>query len=245
MKKVLLLELKGKFGHFNDPVTMPKYFKRSYNIIPKNTFLGLIGGMLGLKGYSEMENMPEFYELLKEMKIFIIPKKYPFKKFVIQYNSLNSFANNDKKDPNVIMKEEILLNPNFEIGIQVENSELYEKIKLFLEKKKSVYHLYLGKNEFFANINYLGEQEIKPIEKTEIEVSSIFPVESLEEQEKYVDNIIIDTFLKEMKFYPDIKKVVGVPEKVGFLEDEEEIEIKKEFLDRYKILNDGRIVYFF
>ena len=88
--EILKFKLSGKSAFFKKPeVNTYCYF--TYGNIHRIALLGILGAILGYKGYSQMKDIlsikeeidlkpayPEFYEKLKELKIAILPKKYRF-----------------------------------------------------------------------------------------------------------------------------------------------------------------------
>ena len=181
--KLLIFRLYGNFAHFNQP--MSNRFRNTYSIIPKPQLLGLIGSIAGLEGYKNKTTTPEFYRLIRDLKVFIKPNDYSDRKFTVKYNSLNSFLNNrvDTGSPNVIINEQVLLNPDYEIGLLLdENNDLHNTIIENIQHNRSVFHIYLGKNEFFANVQYisLGNYEINSMR--EAMCRSIIPFDELEKE---------------------------------------------------------------
>jgi CRISPR-associated protein Cas5h len=210
--------------------------KKTFNIIPKTTLLGLIGSILGLKGYQNLKtNEPEFYTKLKDIQIYITLKNQVFKKDLIKYNSINSFASNRV---GIQIEEEILLNPEYEIGLLIdENDETHKKLlDIFSKNNKTIfshYHLYLGKNEFFANIEnirIIENFEIRNFEKDEeVEnINSIFKMEIIEkdEDEEYLKKIIIDNFSYDIDFSSE-KKISSKICEIGYFLEEELIFLEK------------------
>ena len=184
--KLLTFRLYGNFAHFNQP--MSNRFRNTYSIIPKPQLLGLIGSIAGLEGYKNKTTTPEFYRLIRDLKVFIKPNDYSDRKFTVKYNSLNSFLNNrvDTGSPNVIINEQVLLNPDYEIGLLLdENNDLHNTIIENIQHNRSVFHIYLGKNEFFANVQYisLGNYEINSMR--EAMCCSILPFDELEKEGTY------------------------------------------------------------
>lgn len=181
--KLLTFRLYGTFAHFNQPIS--NRLRNTYSIIPKPQLLGVIGSIIGLGGYKNTTTVPEFYSKLSDMKVFIKPNNSIDKKFVVTYNSLNSFLNNriDSGSPNVIMNEQILLDPNYEIGLLLDMSNpLHAAIVENIRQKRSVFHIYLGKNEFFANIQYLALNDYEINSTKEVRCCSILPFDKLENE---------------------------------------------------------------
>jgi len=227
--------LKGNFAHFNNPLTFPKYLKHTYYIPPKSTILGLLGSLIGLDGYNKKDekssdaNDPEFLKKLSKIYLYIKVNNYKkLNKINVKYNSLNSFSNNTTKDPNVIMQEEILCNPDYEIGLVLDDSlDLHKNIINNIKNNVSEYHLYLGKNEFFANINFIGLFNFKYLDEinsdfinknNSIVIDSIFPIPEnlkvtgqqvgyfaykLDESFRYLHKKIIFNHKMSIKLYVD------------------------------------------
>ncbi|MDY0388025.1 MAG: CRISPR-associated protein Cas5 [Methanolobus sp.] len=181
--KLLIFRLHGTFAHFNQPIS--NRFRNTYSIIPKPQLLGLIGSLIGLSGYKNASTYPEFYSKLHDLKVFIKPNSLANKKFVVTYNSLNSFLNNriDSGSPNVIINEQILQDPDYEIGLLLnENDRLHAQIIENVIKNKSVFPIYLGKNEFFANIEYNSLSNYELNIESEVHCSSVFPLGELSKE---------------------------------------------------------------
>ena len=240
--KVLLFDLFGRFAHFHQPLTVPTYLKRSYNVIPRPTLLGVLGAILGYEGYGEGKTEPEFYKRLKNLKIFIEPSasKFPFKKTLVTYNSLNSFANARDKNPNMLIQEEVLVEPYYTIGIIVHE----QKDKILIDhilNRKSSYHLYLGKNEFFANVEPYTELFDLQMEETfgPFKIDSVFASSILDDSP---EKIIYDAFIKEIDF--SSKPPVPISDKIAFLYNKEYVQIRN-VSDLYVIPKLNKRVYFY
>lgn len=168
-------ELSGKTAIFKKPdVNSFAYF--TYNNIHKPALLGLLGGIIGLNGYTKLfddnrglkpksdkfnSGFPEYYEKLKDLKVSITPlatNGYFTKKIQIFNNSVGyaSF----EQGGNLVVREQWLENPKWQIIILDNQSSEYQKIKEFLLNKKAVYIPYLGKNDHFANVNNVQEIEM-------------------------------------------------------------------------------------
>lgn len=170
--KALSFELGGKTAFFKKPdVNSYAYF--TYNNIHKPTLLGLLGAIVGLGGYNKLywqnrglkkgklgynDGFPEYYEKLKGLKISIVPLSqtgYFTKKNQIFNNSVGyaSF----EQGGNLIIKEQWLENPKWQIIILDNQSEVFEKIKEYLFHTKTEFIPYLGKNDHPATIKEVKE----------------------------------------------------------------------------------------
>ncbi|UGV41617.1 CRISPR-associated protein Cas5 [Methanococcoides orientis] len=181
--KLLTFRLYGNFAHFNQPIS--NRFRNTYSIIPKPQLLGLIGSIAGLGGYKNRTIEPEFYSKIGDLKVFIKSNNISDRKFTVNYNSLNSFLNNrkDTDSPNVIINEQVILYPDYEIGLLLdESNELHKVIIKNIQNNRSVFHIYLGKNEFFANIQYISLKDYEINSRKETVCSSIFPFYELEKE---------------------------------------------------------------
>ncbi|WP_418185899.1 type I-B CRISPR-associated protein Cas5b [Aliarcobacter vitoriensis] len=180
--KAISFILSGKTACFRKPdVNQFAYF--TYNNIHKPALLGLFGAIIGLGGYTQLndENIrnkkdkkslnsgfPEFYEKLQHLKISIIPlvPNGYFSKKIQNFNNGVGYANAFGAKPeerissyNLQVREQWLENPIWQIMILDDGSSEYEKIKEYLENGKAVFIPYLGKNDHFADI-----KEVKSIE---------------------------------------------------------------------------------
>ena len=188
MKKAISFKLSGKTACFRKPdVNQYAYF--TYNNIHKPALLGLLGAIIGLGGYTHLfdknrysksgqlgydNGYPEFYEKLKDLKISIIPlaKHGYFSKKIQVFNNSVGYASKEDGG-NLIVREQWLENPAWQIIILDDESEEFEKIKDYLLNKKTVYIPYLGKNDHPATINEVKEIELaKPINN--IKIASLF-----------------------------------------------------------------------
>jgi CRISPR-associated protein, Cas5h family len=131
--------------------------------------LGLLGAILGLKGYNEQgknDKYPEFYEKLNNIKIAIVPlTKYNgiFSKKIQVFNNSVGYASQEQGN-NLIIREQWLENPRWKIFINLESkveTNLLEKLEDYLINSKAIYIPYLGKNDHYANISNVELLELK------------------------------------------------------------------------------------
>jgi len=195
--KAISFNLSGKTAMFKKPdVNSYAYF--TYNNIHKPALLGLLGAILGLGGYIQLSNQnksieeenktikkkadkkplndgyPEFYEKLKGLKIAITPLAPHgyFSKKIQVFNNSVGYASKEMGG-NLIVREQWLENPKWQIMILADESEEYEKLREYLIDEKSVFVPYLGKNDHIANIAEVCEVELSSMIK-DIKCSSLF-----------------------------------------------------------------------
>jgi len=194
MKKVISFRLSGKTACFRKPdVNQYAYF--TYNNIHKVALLGLLGAIVGYGGYIQLfeknrglkkgqlgynDGYPEFYEKLKELKVSITPLSPNgyFSKKIQVFNNSVGYASREEGG-NLIVREQWLENPSWQIMILDDGSDEYGKLKEYLLEKKSVFIPYLGKNDHLANIS--EAKEIKLQEKLyehdgEVYIDSLFVI---------------------------------------------------------------------
>ena len=170
--KALSFEISGKTAIFKKPdVNSYAYF--TYNNIHKPALLGILGAIIGLGGYTKLydgnrkakedksgynDGFPDYYEKLKDLKISIIPlvKNGYFSKKIQTFNNSVGYASFEQGG-NLIVREQWLENPKWQIIILKNDTDEYKKIKEYLLNKKAVYIPYLGKNDHFANIDFVKE----------------------------------------------------------------------------------------
>ncbi len=160
--KALKFKLSGKTAFFKKP-EVNSYFYFTYGSIHKVSLLGMFGAILGYSGYNQHRYMsdnikdykeayPEFYSKLNKLKVSIeplnekayIPKKVQF------FNNSVGYASQEMGG-NLIVKEQWLENPKWNIYILLDNEEA-NKLCDYIVNYKSIYQPYLGKNDHYANI---------------------------------------------------------------------------------------------
>lgn len=165
--EVIKFTLGGKFAFFKKP-DVNTYLYFTYGNIHKIALLGMFGAILGYKGYNQMDfikrykkdfkniveneksEYPEFYSKLKHLNIGIIPGEISMTKKVQVFNNSVGYASKEQGG-NLIVKEQWLENPNWDIYVAIEDNEGKKLAKALLEKN-FVYIPYLGKNDHFADI---------------------------------------------------------------------------------------------
>ena len=162
--KTIKFKISGKFAHFKKPdVNSNVYF--TYSHIHKVALLGIFGAILGLDGYNQnIKDYPEFYKKLRHLKVSIIPKEVMFSKKIITFNNSVGYASKEQGG-NLVVKEQWLENPSWEILILDDGSKEFNRLKEKFFNKECVYIPYLGKNDHFANISDVKEIELQKTTK--------------------------------------------------------------------------------
>lgn len=155
--KSLVFNIKGDYGHFR------KFFTTSspltFSIPPRTAVCGIIGAILGLDKDEYLK-----YFSLEQAKIAIQINK-PINKTRVSYNLINTktaeMYSNIKDRTQVTF--ELLKNPSYKIYFSHKDEELYNKLKEFLIGGKNYYTVSLGLSEFIAEIEYIGEKDLKSV----------------------------------------------------------------------------------
>ncbi|WP_200764009.1 type I-B CRISPR-associated protein Cas5b [Nitrosophilus alvini] len=172
--KTISFKLSGNFAHFKKP-DVNSYAFFSYSHIHKPALLGILGAIMGLGGYSQFyetkrlskkkeslskaPKYPEFYEKLNSLKVSIIPLKPYFSKKIQTFNNSIGYASKEEGG-NLIVKEQWLENPAWEIIVMDDGSDIFGELKNRLQKKEFAFLPYLGKNDHFAKIEDIKETEL-------------------------------------------------------------------------------------
>lgn len=149
--QALKFTLSGTNAFFKKPeVNTYCYF--TYGQIHKVALLGILGSIVGYKGYGYEGTYPQFYEKLKKLKVSIVPQNpqgYIQKKVQV-FNNTVGYASQEQGG-NLIVREQWLERPVWDIYVLMESKEA-EKIAEMILKRKCVYIPYLGKNDHLADI---------------------------------------------------------------------------------------------
>ncbi len=150
MKKLISFTIKAEKGFLKKPDINDGIYL-TYNMLHKPAILGILGAIIGLKGYQKNEELPDYYKKLKDIPVGVKPigdEKGNFQKTKITYNNTTGFASNESGG-NLIITEQTLIKPSYKIylllDLENENErKLYQNIK----EQKAEYLPYLGKNDY-------------------------------------------------------------------------------------------------
>jgi len=151
----LAFTLCGKTAFFKKP-EVNTYAFFSYGNIHKIALMGLLGALMGYRGYSDWnqksEQFPEFYEKLIGMQCAVIPQTDhgTFAKKMQQFNNSVGYASQEEGG-NLIVREQWLEDPIWRIYLLLEN-EVEKQVASRILEKKAYYLPYLGKNDHPADI---------------------------------------------------------------------------------------------
>lgn len=157
--KILKFTLSGKQAMFKRP-DVNTYYYFTYGQIHKPALLGIFGAILGYQGFNQMKETaayPEYYEKLQDIKVSICPNapKGYFNKKIVSFNNSVGYASKEQGG-NLIVKEQWLEAPSWDIYLSVEHEEA-QKLGEALLNRKCEYIPYLGKNDHAADIYDVNE----------------------------------------------------------------------------------------
>jgi len=196
MDKIISIDLKADFGFLKKPDTNDPIYL-TFNMLHKPALLGILGAILGLRGFSEatkkekgdkkkVDNtginkeayLPDYYRKLKDLKIGIKPlndESGNFEKTIIKYNNAVGYANLD--GGNLIIIEQTLISPSYRCYIHVSNeNDIQNRLYDYLKTFRAEYLPYLGKNDFSLWWENFQEYEFVSLNILEnnFKLSSIF-----------------------------------------------------------------------
>ena len=149
--KLVSFDIKADFGVLRKPDINAVYL--TYNMLHKPCLLGILGAIVGLNGFQEDNDLPEYYLKLKDLKIGVKPldisnpdilNKGNFLKAMLCYSNGIGVS----EYGTWVIDEQILIKPSYRCFIELDlqnelQNELYEHIRNY----RSVFIPYLGKNE--------------------------------------------------------------------------------------------------
>lgn len=240
--ETLKFELKSNMAIIKKPDSNETYY--TYNFPHKIMLLGLLGAIIGLNGYNyysfqksignKVEEIPEFYYKLKNLKIAVIPKigKDNFSRKIQSFNNSVGYASKEQGN-NLIVKEQWLERPSWIIYILENDTNEYKKIKEYLINRKCEYIPYLGKNDHFADISDVRIENVFNIEEEISVINSIFEDKIAELKDNLFDEILgFDNKEKKEYLYKELLPIelnqkIGYSKFSNFIFTNRELEVKE------------------
>src|SRR5690554_4731783 len=165
---LISFDIESDFGFFRKPESN-NTLNVSYNIIHRPAVLGILGAVIGLEGYKEKGEFPEYYKRLNHLKIGITPLDHEqgnYLKTPIKYSNTIGYANKDgaNKGTTFLTEELTLVAPKYRIYLLLDFDN-DDEVLLYnnLKDKKSEFIPYFGKNEFTAWWNNFMDYEFSKV----------------------------------------------------------------------------------
>lgn len=161
--KLISFDIQSDFGFFRKPETN-NTLNISFNMIHKPAILGLLGAIIGLKGYEKKGELPEYYQKLNHIKVGIEPLEHEcgnYSKTPIKYSNTVGYAN---KGATFLTEELTLIAPKYRIYLLLDESiEIENNLLKNVKNQYAEFIPYLGKNEFTAWWKNYKEYEFEEI----------------------------------------------------------------------------------
>jgi CRISPR-associated protein Cas5h len=204
---ILKFNISSNFGYFQDKINIRNNI--SYPTIHRPAILGMLGAILGMDGFSKLNQNKEieYIDKLSEIEIGIVPHSN------IEYSQVITNDNTSLDISNVSNRgtqkyENILNNPNYDIYLKINDNTLFKKIYKSLEDKNFVYEPTLGKSYFFANIkdvvicSILDKDKLDLFEEDLVFSKALYPADLIPDLtgEKFSDLFVNNGFEIGRKF---------------------------------------------
>ena len=144
--EIISFELSSNFGFFN--ARDNKEVNDTFLSIHPPAVLGLLGNIIGLKGFKDFNGKLEYLEKLKDIKmsIEILNKNIETKE--VEFSDTNRILFKST----ALFRETCLIKPRYRIRLILNHkNETHLKLKEYLLGYKSVFTQYLGKTQFITS----------------------------------------------------------------------------------------------
>jgi CRISPR-associated protein Cas5h len=173
---VLVFDIWADYAHFK------KYFTTmsplSFSIPPRTVIAGMIGAIIGI----DKQKNPEFFS--KEKTLIALKINQPIKKTKITMNNIKAVSMNKihRFENHKPTNYEFIKDCSYRIFVSVQETEIQQKIKAYLERHASYYTLNMGISACLANYAYIGEFDLNRLSKeAQILSDTIVPTDCIEE----------------------------------------------------------------
>ena len=247
--KVVRFKLSGKTAFFKKP-DVNTYCCFTYGNIHKIALLGIMGSVLGLRGYNEQSRnfkknvYPEFYEKLKNSKVAVVTlnKHGYISKKIQEFNNSVGYASRESGG-NLIVKQQWLQNPKWLIYVKIDNTT--DEFSNMIRKSKAKFIPCLGTNDHFADITKVSELEIHKVDDID-RVDSIFETEYFKIDKYQDEEEDTDTAWKYTEYLPvALDKDLNQYQFSDFTETNMAVDSFNESVDVYRDEELDKNLYFF
>lgn len=177
MERLISIDIKASFGFLKKP-DINEGIYLTYNLLHKPGLLGILGAVAGMAGYQKKDELPEYYQELKSLKVGIRPLNTDrgiFSKTVVRFNNSVGYASHEQGG-NLIVDEQILIRPSLRCYLMLEGGHAsHATIGKRLAKHEAEFVPYFGKNEHALWWENFREYDCQPFQfDRNYKVSSIF-----------------------------------------------------------------------
>ena len=240
--ELLAFNIKGDTAFFNTNSFDESDMHFSFAHLHRVALLGILGAKIGLNGHNKLalnkekeSRHPEFYEKLKDLGVAIAPKSGATGFVRKEYSFTNGAGyskGTGKYAQNLIYTEQWLHNVSWDVYLDFSkvDTDIAEKLKDFIINNKTVYPIYLGKTNHFAEItNGRLVEAIELANTNELVIDSLF-------KEDFIEKMVADLFAGG-ESYVDTRETLPSGYKDEFCEyvldiyclTDKEIKLRKDF----------------
>lgn len=181
--KLVSINIKSDFGFLKKPDTNDPIYL-TFNMLHKPALLGIMGAIIGAKGFQKSGELPDYYLRLSNIKVSIAPleengkmfhENGNFVKTIIKYNNTTGLAS-EEEGGNLMITEQALVAPAYKCWFKLNTDNLDEaKLYEYLKTNQAEYLPYLGKNEFSLWWDCFTEYDYEPFDSADsFKINSIF-----------------------------------------------------------------------
>lgn len=175
MKKILVFDIWGDYGHFRKYYTTTSPL--TFSFPPRPTISGIISAVIGL---DKKEYLRYFSVKDADITLRILNPvtKVRMGQNLIDTKKARLFSRIKHRTR---IRTEYVKNPQYRIYFRHSNEEIYKRLREFIKKHESVYTVSLGISELLANFSFIGEYGTKTLYTDKIvEIDSVIPSERAE-----------------------------------------------------------------
>lgn len=189
MDKCLVFDVWGQYGHFKKFYTTSSPL--TFSFPPRPSIIGMIAAIIGMdkKDYLKAFDKENTYIALQIRK--------PIKKVRIGINLIDTKRAKQymsKIDGRTQVMQELIKDAEFRIYFYHKNNDVYNRLKMMLDRHQTFYTLCLGLSEHIANYRYVGEFTIESRQDERVDIVSVIP---------YRENMEIE-FETGLEYYKEV-----------------------------------------
>ena len=236
MDKILKFKIWGDYAHFKKFYTTTSPL--TFEFPPPPTIIGIISAIIGL----DKNEYLEYFQNTEECKIALSIVN-PIKKVRWTQNLIDTKHHFWRIKNRTQIRIEFLKDSAFIIYFFHKDENIYDQLKRYLGKHKSVYSVSLGLSELLANFELIDEVNIENSKSDDwIKIDSVLPYSCLQDDNSLDFEVSREIFKVNFPISMQPNRVVNKREDILFERNGKPIKCKvKEF---WKTENGENIVFF-